>query len=504
MKRILAAILSLIIILSLAACQPTPQQGVVAEKDSERMLENAQKATADASSGKSLSEQYGIPESYQFEAQGADGKLNITVDAQVAVPDGSAMPIYRVKTAEFSQDTVYAFFEALCGDTEMWIHTEQRTKDEIQEQILRLKKHIMENDQYIVDLGGIEEAEKILADLERQLDAAPETVVEERTYGELVEMSDIPANNTDNAVAGEGGADVEPVETPSPSTTYTGLNAYEKYDAGLNGEGRIFQVANNSTPSMHYFDHRNSAAGINFGSSSSLPILDDADIDAEILTKIGLTPSEARQMVQDLLDKTGSGMVVDSIYLQDDEQKGNYGEAARPAERYAYAVYCVRTVNGVPCSYVTGGSKPDANDMMAPYWHYESLYFMINSEGIIMMEWLTPIKVIETVNEDAQLKPFSEIQEIFEKMMTIKYEPQAEFGGNKYDFGINRIALSLHRIVEKNSNESGLLVPAWNFYGKLTVTPPGENPSGQVDYLGESFLTINAIDGSIIDVSKGY
>ncbi len=508
MKRILAAILSLIIILSLAACQPTPEQGVVAEKDSERMLAEAQKDTATASSSNSLSEQYGIPETYQFETQGADGLLNIKVDAQVIVSDGDRMPIYRVKAAEFSQDTVYAFFEALCGDAEMWIDSGQKTKEEIQQQIVNIKKRITELE---ADPGDLSEelaeqelamARETLASLEAQLETAPDTIVEEHSDGTLREISSEQHSGPVPGTALEEGVE-EPAETPSTETiTYTGLTAYERYNQGINGQGRYFNIINDINPTMHYSDFRNQSAGVNFSSSGSIPIIEDTDVDVEILSKVGLKPSEARQMVQDLLDKTGSGMVVDSIYIQNDEQKGNYEEAARPAERYAYKVYCVRTVDGFPCSYVSGGSRPE-NDATAPTWHYECLDFMVNGDGIFDMMWMCPIGVAETVNEDAQLKPFSDIQEIFEKMMLVKYEAQAEYGGTEYSFEINRVTLSLHRIVEQNSNESGLLVPAWNFYGKLTKLSEG-NPYGATEEIGISFMTINAIDGSIIDTSKGY
>jgi hypothetical protein len=89
-------------------------------------------------------------------------------------------------------------------------------------------------------------------------------------------------------------------------------------------------------------------------------------------------------------------------------------------------------------------------------------------------------------------------------MMGVKYEAQADYSGSKYDFNINRVTLSLHRIIEQDSNESGLLVPAWNFYGKQTIDPMDGSPTGAFDKLGESFLTINAIDGSVIDTFKGY
>ena len=510
MKRTLAAVLGLIIVFLFCACQPTPEQAVVVQKDSDRLIEDAQKDieesadnSTDSSTAESLQKQYGIPETYQFEAQGADGLLNIAVDAVVNVPQVCAMPIYRVMKAEFAQETVSAFFQALCGDAEMYINSGQRTKDQIRDQIVNVRKRIadIKDDPQMAEELAF--AEEFLPKLEKELETAPETIVEERTYGELIEVADTEA--ADNSAAVEEGAEEESTEAIviSTNTTYTSLNAYERDDEGINHVGRTFNVQNRDDSSViRYSDCCNPAAGVNFGSSASFAILEDTDVDAEILSEIGLAPSEAKQMVQELLDNTGSGMVVGSIYLQDDEQFGNYDDIVRPAEQYAYKVYCVRTVDGLPCSYVSGGSESVDGDMMAPYWHYEGLEFMVNGDGIFSIYWSTPIEVIETVSEDAQLKPFAEIQEIFEKMMGIKYEPQAEYGGNEYDFEINRVTLSLHRIVEQDSNETGLLVPAWNFYGKLTIASDG--PTGQYEELGESFMTINAIDGSVIDTRKGY
>ena len=494
MKRTVAAILSLVIILSLVACQPSPREGVVAEKDSELMLEKAQKDSSTTNDGSSLSEQYHIPEHYQFEAAGADGNLNIIVDAQVIVPDVSALPIYRVKAAEFSQETVSVFFQALCGDAEMYVESGQRTKEQIQQDILELKGQIatLEADPQHSD-EQLEMAKSGLAQLEQELKTASDTLEEERTDGTLLKED----NTISNASPAESD---EPTVTPRLQTGGSGthLDAYERYNGGI---GRVFGVNNDSTPAMLYADNRNEASGNSFGQSSSLPILEDSDIDEESLFKVGIKPSEARRMVQSLLDKTGMGMKVDRIYLQDDTTYYDEG-TVEPAEHYAYLVYCVRTVNGLPCAY-TAGASYQADDAVAPYWQYEEMYFLVNSEGIFQMWWTCPIEIVETVNVDAQLKPFPEIQEIFEKMMLVKYEAQAE--NSKEDFIISRVTLSLHRIIEKNSNESGLLVPAWNFYGKRTSTWSDSSGYGEpIETLDQSFLTINAIDGSIIDISKGY
>ena len=44
------------------------------------------------------------------------------------------------------------------------------------------------------------------------------------------------------------------------------------------------------------------------------------------------------------------------------------------------------------------------------------------------------------------------------------------------------------RVLEPDSLDSGVIIPVWDFYG----------PSG------ETYLTINAIDGTVIDRQYGY
>ena len=213
----------------------------------------------------------------------------------------------------------------------------ERTKEQIQEEILQIKKGISEENQQFLDNGGLSGSEENIAMLEKQLETAPDNVTEERADGILREISEIrPIPGT---AAEEGEEESE--ETPSTETiTYLGLDAYERYEEGINGAGRSINVQNRDHSAViFYTDFRNPGGGVNFSSSGAVAILDDTDIDAEIQSEIGLAPSEAKQMVQELLDNTGSGMVVDSVYMQNDEQKGNYDDIVRPAGQYAYKVY---------------------------------------------------------------------------------------------------------------------------------------------------------------------
>ena len=55
------------------------------------------------------------------------------------------------------------------------------------------------------------------------------------------------------------------------------------------------------------------------------------------------------------------------------------------------------------------------------------------------------------------------------------------------------------RVKEKNVGDSGVLVPVWDFFGTQAFD---DITIGQDGY--QSLLTINAVDGSIIDRDLGY
>jgi len=67
---------------------------------------------------------------------------------------------------------------------------------------------------------------------------------------------------------------------------------------------------------------------------------------------------------------------------------------------------------------------------------------------------------------------------------------------------ISRIELGLMRVLEPNSLDTGVIIPVWDFYGKNHGEMDGEN--WILDDPNEPYLTVNAIDGSVIDRGAGY
>ena len=225
------------------------------------------------------------------------------------------------------------------------------------------------------------------------------------------------------------------------------------------------------------------------------------------------TPIQAQKTVEELLDKIGvEDMEIYSICLIADAP-----ESCGTATRYGYKVKLRRSVNGICVNspeYSTYVDEPSYGFE----WRYETFTIGINDEGIYSFDWTAPIEVPEVVVADTMLKPFDEIIDVFQNMMCIVNEPDVHIADrySSIEFGITHIALSLQRISEQNSVTSGLLVPVWNFYGDKSFTEQDgttytlsqqardEMPGDMIEGIYYPFLSINAVDGSIIDTSKGY
>ena len=123
----------------------------------------------------------------------------------------------------------------------------------------------------------------------------------------------------------------------------------------------------------------------------------------------------------------------------------------------------------------------------------------INDTGIVGFYYICPIEVTDTVVEDTQLKSFDEIKSIFEEMIIIKYGTEDKSCWEA--LRVDNVVLRYIRISEADNFDSGLLVPVWDFIGLR-----GTGQDSEVSYMDSqrTLMSINAIDGSIIDYELGY
>jgi len=169
-----------------------------------------------------------------------------------------------------------------------------------------------------------------------------------------------------------------------------------------------------------------------------------------------------------------------------------------------YQVNFARLVDGIPVTYTSmPGTTVDDGDICS--WPYESLK-LIFDEDVEMTDfvWENPYQLEKLSDEYVFLMPFSDIQDIFEEMVIKKYTDFVGENQMRIALDIDRVRLGYMRVREKGNLMEGTLIPVWDFFGSETIYYEGTDETYTVDGESESWLTINAMDGTVIDRGLGY
>ncbi len=516
MKRIISLLLLLLL---LTACQPTPEQEIVIGKDNEAMIEKAKETGTPAPVQTGLREHLGAPETYTIAYTDEARKLIIEGTAKVVLPETDGLPLLYVSADRFSQKTVYAFFNRLCGDEQMVEPPIQAPKSVIRQQMDELIREI----DALHEKGLTDEDFEIawrqrdLESLQKRYADAPETV-------ELTE-SDGTLKSVEMTFDGRHRGTVETLSVMSRPFTDEGKCFGATNDASYDDSGSYSYVDedgnvqgfNPQSGSMLWYWRK---PGVNTDQTAVLDVTEQSvsggaaafsepvtirGWDEPETVLLSVSPKDAREQAEALLRDCGiADMVVDSVVLhtnrrQISEQWEDVAEARASCtpERQAYVVRFLRRINGVPVEGYFGSSRVQIDGVdEGPEWSYETLAIAVDDGGILSVNWTGPLKIEETVTDRAALLPFSEIARIIKRMLTVKY--------TSYDtpfartVRIERVRLCLWRILDRDSYTRGILAPVWCVYG--TVWLDGDK-STDTD---QPLLIVNAVDGSIIDPQQGY
>ena len=171
--------------------------------------------------------------------------------------------------------------------------------------------------------------------------------------------------------------------------------------------------------------------------------------------------------------------------------------SGRTPDKYGYRLYYSRMVEGIPVTSVYMSGAGDAHDASyIPPLHYERLYVDVGADGIFYISYAYPIEIAGLLEENVSLLPFDRIWEVFGSIapMTIAY---LEANENNALY-IDRIELGYMCVQMKDDPARYQLLPVWDFFGRRTM---GEDTFSEHNY---PYVTINAIDGTVIDRSYGY
>lgn len=508
-------------LLLFVACQPTPEKEIVIRKDFDQMIEKAKETPASdtvvlesdtpgpdaptASPQNTDALRYAhITESFT----GRTDAFRVEIEADVIVPDGP-LPVVRVKPDEFNAVKAQPYFDALCSGEDYYPREELETKENLERQIAEMQAEV-DAGLPSMDRDGLSEK-----DVQREIKHWKSQIKE------LQERWMVAKDKPENPIRVLADYDWSKVPYYYPLGVWT-TDEQAQFTFRLDGEQEenghkirfvqssvLFEDARKEpkTKARHQFEYYRDVTG-----QETIPTG----------TKLTKTPLEAQTEAEQLIQRIGAkDMAVDRVYLMREcvLNEGNEGYCINyllPEDyeyQYLYEVRFCRTVNGIPVvkpTFFASSSNNSENGAYAPSWEYEELYVRVSGDGVCELYHLAPIETVTTVVEDATLLPFSDILDIAKKMLPILHEEEVH-DHDQLVYRIDRITLSLQRVAEKDNLEYGLLVPTWNFWGVDLRTGEDGVPhtylcgvfsAGTCGYL--PLLSINAIDGSIIDPQKGY
>jgi hypothetical protein len=491
MKRALSLLLIITTIFTLAACQVTPEKPIVVQKDTERMVKQAQ----DDTKGTKVSK-LKVPEgNYTYTTTAAEGKLTIKVDAPVTIPKSEKIPTARVAEAGFTQAQVTAFFNYLFPDEKPVTGANEprvMTKDEIKQLILKYKKYIAEGTADEKTMYTKDELQEEIKNLEKQYASAPEKAPKLNTKVSDGTMTAEKAGG--DKYAGEKLLKLE-AQTEDRSIT-----VHVPVDENGNWENYFIFAREEPNRNSGQFSEMNAVK------------IDEANWKSAAKGKLNITYDKAKALCEGFFAAGNiTDVALDNAFIMDDERTDHGDGRSNPPQNYICQLNYVRTVGDCPAacmSYLGGG------DEHAIPWMYERIMFWVNDSGLLYIDWASHTETGETVNKDTGVIDFEQARQIFETMIVKTYGASKEWPKVLADVGIDidRIELSLVRVREQNApGRNGIYTPAWVFYGnikkeyeKQARVQYGWDTGNEYPFTKYPVLIVNAVDGSIIDTSKGY
>ena len=459
-------ILGMAALLVLCACQPTPEQPIVMQKDQELMIEKGS-ATLPPEQPYTPPE---VPERYTFDFQ--DGALTVHADAEVVVPS-VPMPIVNVRAQGIPQETMYRLFQLLSNGEEM-IMQRRTTKAEIAAMIRQWEEQMDAGPEAWDDMTQ----EEYQAGLRRKIEKAKESYK--------------TAPETEERRIADGKYD----------DTYVAWSKTDCKTIVAQNQNRSFVV--------YSYESGNWDSQFKYSRQPFFSVMNMTPYDETVELPDGLRYLDAEASVQTILAAIGEPFEIKQVYRVGDAMDISENDYLKNGTHYALCFDCVRTVKGVPL--VLNASDMGSWDS-ASYsipWTQERMRIIVDAEGIVSVDWDGPLAVLDTVSETATLMPFDKIGGIAEKMLPIIYNPIGWIETKAMEINVHAARLELVRIREQNNTKElqGLLVPAWVFYGTIKAKKEYASETmfeeygmggGTPFYNGETMiLCINAIDGSII------
>lgn len=438
----------------------------------------------------------GIPASVSADMPCADARWAVTGEAEVSVLGDGAFPIVRVKPAAFTNRQARRLLRQFLPQATLYEVTDVRDKAHVAEAIRAL-----EAQKPLYEAYGIEGYPYMLRILQDELAIAPSIVANVRAKKALhpiVKDHGAGAVQTHKGLfVGESPVYGDPVRYLSIDNSPDALQAEyrEVY-------GRTALLYTGYVGATAIYDDLRTER--DYGTAAVVGAVSGAAAPDVCAGMLSLSPDEAARQAERVAQSMGFDARAVSVVLVKASRRSMLPEGADvPADGYYYEVRCTRRVRGAGSVYLAGGAAASGGMSGVHFgtWAFESAVFQLDDLGMFRMEWTSPQTVTETLVAQAALLPFAQIMAQFRKQEAALFKVCLQDEAVSARLTLTRVQLGLVRTPAYDELDSGLLVPAWAFYGTLE----GESPDGVTvrynDGTARPVLLVHAVTGEAIDPS---
>ena len=471
--KIIAGILSAVLFVACftTACQPTPDKPAVIGKNNDfeqKLMQSAASYSLAPSTETIPSERW--QDSIDFDSSG----VGIIIDAKIEIPAVASYPVFRVVPHVFSQEEAQRFVDAFMEGQPIYEYDSTQTKADIEQSIIRIQAMIedVRNDTSLSETqrqSAIGTYTNELNQLMEEYNNAP--VENEKTQGS-VQFKEYNQSGSDSYRAIQLEADLGKTD-PAILRIRLSEDNYENVVVFKNQDANTMYISN--------FDATDTLAGLN------------------------TTRQEAQTKAEELLNELGiSNMQVFAANASMDVKnldKTEYLTAlSDPNRKKCYVFTFCRVIDGIPVTNLQPcyGIQSDGNSNFDKAWKQEELRITVDDSGVIGFYWGYPGDISESLNPNIQMINLDEIKDIFKQQICYQRIWSVPDVTDSL-ITINTMKFSFMRIKVKDEN-SYMILPVWDFIGDWTSTVNNV----QCTTTNVSFLTVNAVDGSVIDRVKGY
>lgn len=449
MKRIVVCLL----LLSLLACVPTPEEEVVVNK-ADGVLENIIHATPEPvtttwtmptkiETNTPSPDAAEIPMKTEhwtdsFSVAAAMDRLDVTIDADVQVPEINTSPVLRIGFAAPESAQIEALIKTFLGNGTIYQAETVKTKAYYKAQ---MERYLAEKEKE-TDERNLEEWDLLLSKANESYAKAPDDMPPVEWNGSTEGGIDLMSENGDGTYRYLRADKVRMSYQDAPDTPYLLHAAVMKTAPETDEETAAVALCEDTLKAL--------------------------GIDAEFSELC-----EAQSAVRAFGERTIDGYLVCFM-----------------PKYHSLPVTAPRLFNGFDeAIHAAGGSTEPSYSI---HYEEETIEFAVENGAVVSFRYIRPSRVIRTENDAAQLLEFYRIKELFKKdigkvMFVNKGQPMK--------LHVHTVRLTMKRYPIKDTADELYLLPCWEF---LASVETGNGAATDQTLQNVCVLRLNALDGSIL------